>query len=713
MKKFILILALTLLVSPVLATGELGAQWISTGGSGSSFDALWSLDDSIVGFYPTDGKIYRSADGGKTWTVINSSVGWPTGASADYCGFAYFNGSLWLFGGGSNIGQNQTWYSSDKGYTWVQANASSAWMARGDISATVYNNRIWFTGGHNYSKWSSPPDGNTGFYNDTWWLDTANASKGIWTRSCNNCIPERFFHRHRMITLAGKMWLIGGNNSLGQANAEYYSTDGITWTAVDAGAAPYRRDHNIAVTSNGTAYLIGGSSYATGTVSDTWKSQDGLSWDLVNSSSPSTEMMINWTPPNATIWGGTEGLYKASNHYSLPPPSGDLTPKTASGEAPFQVQWTDLSTGFKDAYSWDFMDGDSESGVYSETDSADTGHIFSAAGTYNITLTVLSPFGYDMVYSNITVSAGIPSYATSQNVRFVIKTMWGDPIEHVTISVVGVNTTAGNWDWLKSLLGMPLDTAPIHNSTLTCYTDMFGSCTFMMFPAVRYDLSITNTSLSISEKYSVYPKDEYYEIWVTTSESWFTHGYEPIEEINITVTKARKNATHGFINVTYKDALAGTTGDKIYVNQTNKTGVDLNEITVKSSNIVASDFTASFEVPADDDSYFVTFQIAHSTFGNIVRTFSVIFEKAQVGIGLPSSWLIYLAVFFILFTGMFFGATTSPTIGAILTCFVGWIMWGIGWMEDMGLAAPTVLVFATFISFLSVIMHRSRKERYL
>jgi hypothetical protein len=227
---------------------------------------------------------------------------------------------------------------------------------------------------------------------------------------------------------------------------------------------------------------------------------------------------------------------------------------------------------------------------------------------------------------------------------------------------------------------------------------------------------LTNTTLGVNDTYSVYPKDDYYEIWVTTGtggSAYYTGGGNILELINITVSTEQINTSYGKILIAYNDTSLGTTGGTIYVNQTNKTAVDLPDITVDSQAIPSSWFNTTFTVPGDDESYFVVFGIDSSIFGHITRTFSVIFPKSQVGIGLPSSWLVYIAVFFILFTGMFFGAVTSPTIGAVITCFVGWIMWSIGWLADMGMAAPTALVFATFLSILSVIMVRSRKERWI
>jgi len=346
-------------------------------------------------------------------------------------------------------------------------------------------------------------------------------------------------------------------------------------------------------------------------------------------------------------------------------------------------------------------------GYYTITGSA-TGY---TAGQTSISVTGDSSATLLMYNSTTGTGAGI-NYPPHQ-VRFAVKNQWGAPLDMIAVTAQGYETTAGTWDWLASLFGIPLSSVPIHNTSMAGNTGKDGSIVFIMIESVKYDMILLNATQGVNETYTVYPKDDYYEIWVTTGESWYTGGYNALEEINISVATARKNATYAFINITYKDALNGTTGDTIFINQTNKTAVDLDEITIDSEAITTSDFNTSFLVPADDDSYFVTFGIQHSIFGTVVRTFAVIFEKAQVGIGLPSSWLIYLAVFFIFFTGMFFGAVTSPSIGAVITCFVGWIMWGIGWLTDMGAAAPTALVFATFISVLSAIMLRSRKERYL
>ena len=185
--------------------------------------------------------------------------------------------------------------------------------------------------------------------------------------------------------------------------------------------------------------------------------------------------------------------------------------------------------------------------------------------------------------------------------------------------------------------------------------------------------------------------------------------------MNVTVTTAEHNSTYGNITVSYIDALAGTTNMNIFINQTNSTGPNLDEITEASYIFIGatSNWNYTWTVPADGESYFVHVNATHTTFDTIKRSFSVTFPKSAITIGLPSEWNLYIAAFFILFFGLLFGATTSPTAGCIICCFVGWVFWGIGWLDDLGLNAPIALGFATFVSVMSVVMVGSKKERFV
>lgn len=81
------------------------------------------------------------------------------------------------------------------------------------------------------------------------------------------------------------------------------------------------------------------------------------------------------------------------------PPTASFTADKTSGAAPCAIRFIDGSTGQITAWSWNFGDG-----VTSKQDSPT--HIYNAAGTYNVSLTVSSPNGSSTQTRNgyITVS---------------------------------------------------------------------------------------------------------------------------------------------------------------------------------------------------------------------------------------------------------------------------------------------------------------------
>ena len=73
-----------------------------------------------------------------------------------------------------------------------------------------------------------------------------------------------------------------------------------------------------------------------------------------------------------------------------PPPTADFSVASATGSAPFQADFSDLSTENPAAWDWSFGDGGSS------TDQ-DPVHIYAADGTYTVSLTARSASGSDTV----------------------------------------------------------------------------------------------------------------------------------------------------------------------------------------------------------------------------------------------------------------------------------------------------------------------------
>ncbi len=120
-------------------------------------------------------------------------------------------------------------------------------------------------------------------------------------------------------------------------------------------------------------------------------------------------------------------------------------------------------------------------GAYTITGTADGYYGDSEAivmtGARNITLS-FSP--------KTAASSGAGIAYPPHNVKFTVMTFFGQPISEANITAKGYQTTVGPWDWLKTLLGLPLDETPIHNQTMEGTTDTGGQIDFMMIESVKY-----------------------------------------------------------------------------------------------------------------------------------------------------------------------------------------------------------------------------------
>ena len=101
-------------------------------------------------------EVWRSADNGTLWTLMNVSAGWS--ARYGHSGVAMPDGTIVMMGGWDGGFKNDTWNSGDGGATWKLMNASSGWSARyGHSSVAMPDGSIVLMGGR---------DGR--FRNDTW-----------------------------------------------------------------------------------------------------------------------------------------------------------------------------------------------------------------------------------------------------------------------------------------------------------------------------------------------------------------------------------------------------------------------------------------------------------------------------------------------------------------------------------------------------------------
>jgi PKD repeat protein len=87
------------------------------------------------------------------------------------------------------------------------------------------------------------------------------------------------------------------------------------------------------------------------------------------------------------------------------PPVADFSASTTLGTAPLAMNFVSTSTGSIDTYTWSFGDG-------TTSGSKNPAHVYSVAGDYTVSLTVIGPGGRSsqMRGHYITVSAWVPAH---------------------------------------------------------------------------------------------------------------------------------------------------------------------------------------------------------------------------------------------------------------------------------------------------------------
>jgi len=236
-------------------------------------------------------------------------------------------------------------------------------------------------------------------------------------------------------------------------------------------------------------------------------------------------------------------------------------------------------------------------------------------------------------------------------------------------------------------------------------TDTTGSASFLLFKTQKYRITLVNASEGVNSEMTLYPKDNEY-LWLITrsNDAFQDHDILERDAIITTVSKSVINSTHAYINVTYNDTLTQTTNITIYLNQSNSTMLN-------SSNSTGN-MTVSFMVSQyQGKSYLIHFFGQHTEYGTIDYTYSVLFEKTDVGIsGIPSALWLWFAVGIMFFTAAIFTASTVE-LGLIIVCAEGWIFLALGMFGSLGTTGTTRFGIALSLISVLAIMAYAKKQQ--
>ena len=226
--------------------------------AGTEF-VYWIGGDPFV----PNGDVWRSADGGSTWTRISTSC--PTSGLALY-NYGVLDGVIYIMGGQTDImdpnsGSNVVYRSTDFGVTWTSMGAAP-WPGRGAQVGPmpVKDGLLWLVAGATYDG----ADIVHNFYNDVWTFDGS-----TWTNVLadgNGQIPKCRYHSV-VLDSFGFLWRINGTTWDGATETQDtrrvdYSSDGVAWTqapnsAIDSNSlVPWPATHAQAAVVVGNDLLI-------------------------------------------------------------------------------------------------------------------------------------------------------------------------------------------------------------------------------------------------------------------------------------------------------------------------------------------------------------------------------------------------------------------------------------------------------------------------
>jgi hypothetical protein len=348
-----------------------------------------------------------------------------------------------------------------------------------------------------------------------------------------------------------------------------------------------------------------------------------------------------------------------------------------------------------------------------------TGYLTEPFGLYTITFssdgyyprTISYVFDADASHAVALTETGagatdINLQGTPKDVKFHIQSFWGEPIQNANVTVQGISTTTGSWDWVATLLSIDLAETPIQNTSMSGFTDTNGDAVFLMLASLKYNITVSKAGYTFPLTY-ISPQASQYPISANMNESWFSAGNDTLKEVNVSVSWITKNATHAFVNITYQDDTGTTTGGDVKVYQ-RSAGRAVNASPIAVMNVTASSCSNStvVEVPTGGASYVVDVNATTSTGTNIKRTFAHDFKGQPVNLpGFTPETQLWLAMFILIFTAAFAGVLHAPQISIVL-CVELWAFWAIRWFDHLidgngftEVVLVTMFILATFAAF--------------
>jgi len=389
-------------------------------------------DDSIVLFggsnnwsapltYYND--TWRSTDKGETWELMNISSGWqPMRAMSSV---VLSNGNIVMAGGydSTNSIMDDVWSSTDKGYTWNRINNSPGWNGRWRFAMVAsHDDNIYIMGGATLA--ASPY--NT--MNDTW---VSTDGGYTWSLRNGSCGWNSRLDPLAAVLPDNSILLFGGYNitTAGLPDVWRSNDGGLKWNLINSTAfsVPKAFWGPAAITTlNDGSVVISGGWNNTG-LNDTWR-YDPLSSGLQNPNHVYYGYN-NFTPYPVVLQAYNDGGWNISTNYidsRIGAPIASFTQSNSTGIISELVNFTDTSGNFPIVWNWSYNNVTGNNTEIWFSTSQNPNRTFTV-GNWSIRLNASSPYGYNISpintsFVNITLPAPVASFTknTTSGMNWVL-----------------------------------------------------------------------------------------------------------------------------------------------------------------------------------------------------------------------------------------------------------------------------------------------------
>ena len=287
----------------------------------------------------------------------------------------------------------------------------------------------------------------------------------------------------------------------------------------------------------------------------------------------------------------------------------------------------------------------------------------------------ITPATGNMYYKSVYMQKATGDYYSRHYVTFQLSNIWGHNYENINTVVYKDNN-----DIIES-----------------GQTGSDGRITFALFEDTFYRITFINATQSISESMSLYPRDNYYKIYITGFD-FSPSDKEMRDTVNWYYSKNDHNNTFSWLNFSYYDSENKTTFIEYWINDSDRENIFYTNSTYPCNN--SQVWRSDNLVNSENTTYLVHFSAIHPDYPELQHSGQEVisfFTGRLIELMFDEQWHYTLvSVIILIFIASLFSAV-NVGLGAILTCLAAIFLQYLNWLPISTIGYVS-LVLATIMA---------------